>query len=340
MYDCIPARRLPASKTRPFGAMLRAAVLLCAATIVAPAPASAADYPSNPVHLIVPFAPGGAVDGIGRLTAQALAKELGQQVVVENKPGAGGVIGITAAAHAAPDGYTVLMGNIALASAPALYDKLTFNPAKDFAGIATIGKGPYVLVVPAKFPAHTLKQLIQLAKEHPGKYNFASAGTGSAIHLAGELFKSMAQINIVHVPFKGAGPAATALLGGQVQMMFGSLMEMMPLIQSGKVRALGVSSLQRTKYAPKIPTIAESGLPGFEVTGWYGLFVPAATPPAIVAKLSSAANRALKASFLQEQLPHYKLDPVGGTPAQTDKFLGSEIAKWTKVVHDAHIKAN
>lgn len=311
---------------------------LCA-SMLALSPAQAA-FPDNPLHLVVPFAPGGAVDGIGRLTARALSKELGQQVIVENKPGAGGVIGIGSVAHAAADGYTILMGNIALASAPALYEKLAFDPAKDFAGAAIIGKGPYVLVVPSSFPAHSVKELIALAKAHPGKYNFGSAGTGSAIHLAGELFKSMAKIDIVHVPFKGAGPAATALLGGQVQMMFGSLMEMIPLIQSGKVRALGVTSLQRTKYAPNVPTIAESGLPGYEVTGWYGLFVPSATPPAIVSKLNDAADKALKSSFLEKQLPHYKLDAVGGSPRQTNQFLKSEIAKWTKVIHDAHIKAN
>ena len=261
-----------------------------------------AGYPENPVRLIVPFAPGGAVDGVARLTAEGVSKELGQQIVVENRPGAGGVIGIGAVAHAKPDGYTMLMGNIALTSAPALYNNLPFDPIKDFSGVVIIGRSPYVLVVSPNFPAHSVKELIALAKASPGKYNFASAGTGSAIHLAGELFKSTAKINSVHIPFNGAGPAGMALLGGQVQIMFGSLMEMMPMIQSGKVHALAVTSSQRTDFAPNLPTVEESGLPGYEVMGWYGLFVPAHTPADVVAKIHDSAIKALQSPAMKKQL--------------------------------------
>ncbi|HTK01471.1 MAG TPA: tripartite tricarboxylate transporter substrate binding protein [Bordetella sp.] len=330
---------IPMSGRRlPFARVLAASVF--AASCALAATPAAAKYPDNPVRLIVPFAPGGAVDGVGRLTAENLSKQLGEQVVVENRPGAGGVIGIGTVARADPDGYTLLMGNIALTSAPALYTKLTFDPDKDFKGVIVVGSAPYVLAVAPDFPARSVKELIELAKTHPGKYDFSSAGTGSAIHLAGELFKSMARIEIVHVPFKGAGPAAAALLGGQVQMMFGSLGEMMPLIESGKVRALGVTSAKRDSYVPDIPTIQEAGVPGFEVTGWYGLFVPAKTPAAVIATLHDASIKALKTAEMQQQLKNYKLHAVGGSPADADKQLKTETAEWARVVRDAHIQAN
>jgi tripartite-type tricarboxylate transporter receptor subunit TctC len=313
--------------------------LFAACCALAAAPASAG-YPENPIRLVVPFAPGGAVDGVGRFTAENLGKQLGDQVVVENRPGAGGVIGIGTVARADPDGYTLLMGNIALTSAPALYKKLTFDPVKDFKGVIVVGSAPYVLAVAPGFPAHSVKELIELAKAHPGKYDFSSAGTGSAIHLAGEMFKSMAHIDIVHVPFKGAGPAATALLGGQVQMMFGSLGEMMPLIQAGKVRALGVTSAKRDSYVPDIPTIQESGVPGFEVTGWYGVFVPARTPADVISTLHDAAVKALATPDMQQQLKNYKLHAVGGSAADADAQLKKETAEWAQVVRDAHIQAN
>jgi tripartite-type tricarboxylate transporter receptor subunit TctC len=299
-----------------------------------------AGYPENPIRLIVPFAPGGAVDGVGRLTAENLSRQLGAQVVVDNRPGAGGVIGIGTVARADPDGYTALMGNIALTSAPALYKKLPFDPVKDFAGVIIVGSAPYVLAVTPDFPAHSVKELIDLAKAHPGKYNFSSAGTGSAIHLAGEMFKSMAHVDIIHVPFKGAGPAASALLGGQVQMMFGSLGEMMPLIQAGKVRALGVTSSRRDSYVPDLPTIQEAGVPGFEVTGWYGLFVPARTPASVIAILHDATAKALQTPQMQQQLNGYKLHAVGGSAADADQQLKTETTEWAQVVRDANIQAN
>jgi tripartite-type tricarboxylate transporter receptor subunit TctC len=322
----------------PFARAIAATLIAACATLAA-TPASA-KYPENPVRLIVPFAPGGAVDGVGRLTAESLSRQLGEQIVVENRPGAGGVIGISSAARADPDGYTLLMGNIALTSAPALHSKLTFDPVKDFKGVIVIGSAPYVLAVAPDFPAHSVKELIELAKAHPRKYDFSSAGTGSAIHLAGEMFKSMAHIDIVHVPYKGAGPAAAALLGGQVQMMFGSLGEMMPLIQSGKVRALGVTSAKRDSFVPDIPTLQESGVAGFEVTGWYGVFAPAQTPDSVISTLHDAAAKALATPEMQKHLTNYKLHAVGGSAADANRQLKEETAEWAKVIRDAHIQAN
>jgi tripartite-type tricarboxylate transporter receptor subunit TctC len=333
MFDIsMSGRRLPFARVM--------AVSLFAACFALTAGPAAAKYPENPIRLIVPFAPGGAVDGVGRLTAENLSKQLGDQVIVDNRPGAGGVIGIGTVSRSDPDGYTLLMGNIALTSAPALYKKLPFDPAKDFKGVIVVGSAPYVLAVNPDFPAHSVKELIDLAKANPGKYDFSSAGTGSAIHLAGEMFKSMAHIDVVHVPYKGAGPAASALLSGEVQMMFGSLGEMMPLIQAGKIRALGVTSAKRDSYVPDIPTIQEAGVPGFEVTGWYGVFVPAKTPAAVISTLHDAAVEALKTPEMQQQLTSYKLHAVGGSPADADAQLQKETAEWAQVVSDAHIKGN
>jgi tripartite-type tricarboxylate transporter receptor subunit TctC len=313
------------------------AALCCAGPGVAPA---AAAYPDRPVHFIVPFSPGGATDGVARLVADGIAKNLGQQVVVENKPGAGAVVGISAAAKAAPDGYTMLLGNIALASAPALHKHLSFDPLKDFVGAVILARAPYVLVVTPQFPAHSVKELIALANAHPGRYNFASAGVGSSIHLAGELFKHDAKIDIVHIPYKGAGPAATALLGGRVPMMFGSLLQMTPLIKAGKVRALAITSAQRSSFLPDVPTLQEAGVAGYEVMGWYGIFLPKGTPAAIVARLNSAADQVLQSPQMKTKLQHYKLEAVGGTPADADKLLQDETAKWAEVIRSAHISAN
>jgi tripartite-type tricarboxylate transporter receptor subunit TctC len=299
-----------------------------------------AAYPENPVRFIVPFAPGGAADGVSRLIGGGLGAQLGQPLVVDNRAGAGGVVGITAVAHAAPDGYTLLMGSVTMASAPMLYKKLAFDPIKDFAPVIIVGRSPYVLVVAPDFPAKTLREFIALAKAHPGKYNFGSAGTGSSIHLAGELFKSTAHIDIVHVPYKGAGLATTALLAGQVQFMFGSLMEMTPLIQAGKLRALAVTSDTRTAYAPDVPTMKEAGLPGYEITGWYGLFVPAGTPAPVVARLHDAAASALASPEMKTQMRQYKLDPAGGSAADAGRLLRDEVARWAEVIKAAHIEAN
>ncbi|MES2185219.1 MAG: tripartite tricarboxylate transporter substrate binding protein [Pseudomonadota bacterium] len=315
---------------------LRAGALAALAALAMGASLAHADFPDHAVRLVVPFTPGGAVDGAARPTAVEMGKTLGQPLVIDNRPGSGGTIGIQAVAHAAPDGYTLLLGNIALASAPALYPASGINP-KDFAPVALIGKTPYILAVKQDFAAKSVAELVALAKANPGKYNYASAGAGSAIHMAGEMFKSKAGIDVVHIPYKGAAPAMAALLAGDVEMVFGSLMEMKPMIQAGKVRALGVTSSTRSALVPTIPTLAESGVPGYAVTGWYGLYAPVKTPPAVLQKLQTAAVAALHSEAMRQQLARYEMEPAGGGPKEAAEMLDSEVERWTAVIRQAHI---
>jgi len=298
-----------------------------------------AQFPEHPLRLVVPFAPGGAVDGAARPTSIELTKALGQSVVVDNHPGAGGTIGIQYAAHAAPDGYTLLLGNIALASAPALYPDAGVNP-KDFAPVALIGTTPYVLLVRADSPMKTVSDLIGNAKAHPGKMNYSSAGTGSAIHLTGELFKSKAGISVVHVPYKGAAPALTALLGGDVDMMFSSAMEAAPMVKAGKVRALAVTSAKRSAQLPDIPTLDESGIKGSNVTGWYGVYVNAAVPAGVLKTLQAKAMIGLRSDSMRKQLAKYGLEPATGDAGEAQAMLTGETQRWTDVIHSADIHAN
>jgi tripartite-type tricarboxylate transporter receptor subunit TctC len=321
---------------RPF---VRSALLALVCSTMAIASNARAEYPDHALRLIVPFAPGGAVDGAARPAALELGKALGQSVVVENRPGAGGTIGIQAAAHAAPDGYTLLLGNIALASAPALYPQSDVNP-KDFAPVALIGTTPYVLLVRADSPVKSLNELIESAKAHPGKLNYSSAGTGSAIHLAGELFKTRAGVDIVHVPYKGAGPAMTALLGGEVEMMFSSTMEAAPMLKAGKIRALAVTSAARSSQFPNVPTLAEAGLAGYEVTGWYGVYVSATVPPDVLKKLQAKAMTGLRSDDMRKQLANYGLEPARGDAAEAQKMLSTETDRWSDVIRKADIRAN
>ncbi|WP_454691873.1 Bug family tripartite tricarboxylate transporter substrate binding protein [Achromobacter aloeverae] len=327
------------SRARRVAASVLSFLLACAALLgVTAAPAQAA-FPDHALRLIVPFAPGGAVDGAARPAALELGKALGQSVVVDNRPGAGGTIGIQAAAHAAPDGYTLLLGNIALASAPALYPQSGIDP-KDFAPIALVGTTPYVLVVRADSPIKSVGELIAKAKAHPGKMNYSSAGTGSAIHLAGELFKSKAGVDIVHVPYKGASPALTALLGGEVDMMFSSAMEAAPMLSSGKLRALAVTSAERTSQFPDVPTLTEAGLKGYQVTGWYGVYVQAGVPADVLKTLQQKAQEGMRSDDMRKQLANYGLEAAKGDAAEARKMLDDETARWSEVIRNAHIKAN
>jgi tripartite-type tricarboxylate transporter receptor subunit TctC len=303
------------------------------------ATAARAEFPDHALRLVVPFAPGGAVDGAARPASIELSKALGQSVVVDNHPGAGGTIGIQYAAHAAPDGYTLLLGNIALASAPALYPAAGVNP-KDFAPIALIGTTPYILLVRADSPMKTVADLIGNARAHPGKMNYSSAGTGSAIHLAGELFKSKAGISVVHVPYKGAAPALTALLSSDVDMMFSSAMEAAPMVKAGKVRALAVTSAKRSTQLPDIPTLAEAGINGSDVTGWYGAYVNAAVPADVLKTLQAKALAGLRSDAMRKQLANYGLEPATGDAAEAQTMLTGETQRWTDVIHSADIHAN
>jgi tripartite-type tricarboxylate transporter receptor subunit TctC len=309
-----------------------------AAAALAPRLARAA-YPERPVRLIVPFPPGGAVDAVGRLLGNALVSHLGQPVVIEDRGGAGGIVGMEAAAHAAPDGYTMMVSHSGFAAMPGLYRKLPFDPIKDFEGVITAVSGIYVLVVNPELPFKSVAELIGYAKANPGKLTYASAGIGSTVHLASEFFKRSADVDILHVPYKGTGPAITDLIGGQVQMMFGPVVNTLPLAQAGKLRALAVTSAKRSALAPDLPSVAESGLPGFEVVGWYGLAVPVGTPKPAVARLNAETNSALKSAELIEQFRLQGYEPMGGTPEQATAWIRTEVERWTKVIREAGIEA-
>ncbi|MBX3665373.1 MAG: tripartite tricarboxylate transporter substrate binding protein [Burkholderiales bacterium] len=317
---------------------------LCAlapAFAVAPAQAAAGDdYPSRPVRLLVPNPPGGGSDAVARILAQKLGERMNQQFVVDNRAGGGGIIANETVARANPDGYTLLLAFIGpVAISPAL-TKVPYDSVKDFAPVALVAGGQYMLVLHPSVPAKSLKDFVAHAKANPGKVNYASAGNGSPLHLAAELFKSRAGVDMVHVPYKGGGPATTAILSGEVQAVFGSLTSVVPQVKAGKLTPIGVTGAKRSQLAPEYPTIAELGYPGFEMTSWYGILLPARTPQAIVGKLNAAVNEALKAKDATDALRRQGLDATGGTPAEFAAHIKSELAKWAKVVKDAGIKAD
>jgi tripartite-type tricarboxylate transporter receptor subunit TctC len=298
-----------------------------------------AAYPERPIRLIVPFVAGGAVDGVARLIGKALSTNIEQAIVIENRGGAGGIIGMDAVAHAAADGYTMLLSHSGFTAMPGLYDKLPFDPVKDFDGVVTAASGALMLAANPAAPFNSIADLIAYAKANPGKLTYGSAGVGSTVHLAAEFFKRMAGVDLLHVPYKGAAPATTDLLGGQIHLMFSPIINVLPFVRSGQLRALAVSSATRSTLAPDLPTVAESGLAGFEVVGWYGLALPAGTTKAVLAKLNAETNRALASSELVGQLRQQGLEPVGGTPEEASARIRSDVAHWTKIIHDAGIKA-
>ena len=309
------------------------------ATLVLAGPAQAQDYPTKPIRLVVPFAAGGATDVLARLVGERLTASLGQQVVVDNRPGAGGNIGSDIVAKAEPDGYTILMGAVGThAINPSLYPKMPYDPVKDFAPVTLVASVPNVLVVNPEVPANSVQELIDLAKAKPGELNFASSGNGTSIHLSGELFKAMTGTDIVHVPYKGSGPAVTDLLGGQVQMMFDNMPSSLPHVKAGKLRALGVTSAKRSPALPEVPTIAEAGVPGYDATSWFGILAPAGTPEPVVTRLQGAIVQALGEPEMRQRMADLGAEPVGDTPAEFGQFIAAEIAKWAKVVNDAGVK--
>jgi tripartite-type tricarboxylate transporter receptor subunit TctC len=302
------------------------------------APLSAQDYPSKPVRLIIPFPPGGSNDVVGRMIAQHLSDRLGQQVVVDNRGGAGGIIGTEAASKAAPDGYTLLVISIAHAVSPWLY-QLHYDPIKSFTPVAILASGPNVLVVHPSLPVHSVGELIALAKEKPGELNYASAGIGSFQHLSGELFKLIAGVDIVHVPYKGGGPAMTDVLGGHTRIMFSSLVQTTPFVLNGQLRALGTSGAKRNPALPDVPTIEEAGLPGYEATNWWGVVAPAGTPAAIVEKLHREIAAVQNLPQTKEQFATQGADIVQMTQAEFGTFIEKEINKWERVVKESGMKA-
>lgn len=300
--------------------------------------ALADDYPSRPIRLVVPFPPGGAVDPIARIIAQALGAPLGQPLVILNRGGAGGSLGADEVAKAQPDGYTLLLASSGMAHLPALYRKLPFDPVKDFDHIIVAADGFFVLAVNPSFPAHSVAELIAYAKANPGKVTYGSAGIGSVIHLAGELFKRAAGVDIIHVPYKGAGPAITDLVAGEIAMIFGPSVGIQPLAKAGKVRALAITSAKRSKIAPDLPSVAET-VPGFDIVGWYGLAAPAGIPKSEIAKLNSETNQVLRSADLVARLHELTYEPVGGTPDEASARMKADVARWTKIIKDVGIEA-
>ena len=314
------------------------ALLLALAAIPAAAQSPAA-YPTRAVRVVVPFPPGGGTDIISRTVAQRLHESWGQGVVVDNRPGANGIIGTDLVAKAKPDGYTlgVVIANHAIN--PSLYPKLPYDTQRDFTPVTLMAQYPYIITVHPSVPAKNVRELIALAKARPGQLSYASSGNGSGPHLGMELFKSMAKIDIVHVPYKGASPANTELLAGQEQVMFNNFLAAMPFITSKRLRVLAVTTLQRSKAMPELPTVAESGLPGFDVKSYYALLAPAGTPAAIVNKVQSDVAAALRVPAVNDRLTSEGAEPVGSTPAELGALLQAEIAKWAKVVKKAKVSA-
>jgi tripartite-type tricarboxylate transporter receptor subunit TctC len=308
------------------------ALIACALINGSALTARADPYPSKPIQLVVGYAAGGSTDVIARIVGQQLSEALGQPVVIENRPGAGATIASAQVARSAPDGYTIFMSTIANTINTSLYPKLPFDFATDFAPISLVATVPNVLVLNPAVPATTLKEFIALAKSKPGEINFASSGTGSSIHLSGELFNTVAQVRLVHVPYKGSAPAVTDLMGGQVQSMFDNLSSSLPYIKAGKLRALAVTSAHRSIAAPNIPTMAEAGLPGFEVTSWFALVAPAKTPRAIITRLNNEVRKILERSAINARLAELGVDAAPSTPEALAKWISSETAKWAGAV--------
>lgn len=312
--------------------LFAAAIAALAATLAPAGQVAAQDFPTRPVTLVIPFAAGGSTDLVGRLIAERMAAELGQPVVVENKGGAGGNLGAAQVAKASPDGYTILMGTVAThALNPALYKKMPYDPVTSFAPVSLLVVVPNVLVVNPEFPAKTTEELIALLKKDPGKYSYASSGNGTPLHLSGELFKSMADVDMQHIPYQGAGPALVDVLSGQVPIMFDNLPSSTSHIKSGKLRALGVTTAKRAPSFPDVPAIAEA-VPGYETYTWNAVFAPAGTPPEVVAKLNAAANKALADPKVQARLADFSAVSVGSTPEELGEHVKKEIAKWAPIV--------
>jgi tripartite-type tricarboxylate transporter receptor subunit TctC len=313
-----------------------ALIALAAVTNVA----TAQNYPAKPVRFIVPYAAGGGVDIVTRTLAQKLTELFGQSVVVENRPGGNTNIGSEAVARAAPDGYLLLMASPANAVNGSLFAKLPYDTLRDFEPVSLIGYGPLVLVVHPSVPARSVQELLALCRARPGQLSYASGGNGSSQHLAGEMLKIVSKIDIVHVPYKGAAPALVDLIGGQIAFMFNNTLEVLPYVKAARLRALAVASAKRAAVLPEAPTFAESGLPGFEATVWWGVLAPAATPRDVVTRLNVEIVRALRSSDVKDRFTGLGAETVGSTPEQFEEFLKAEIAKWANVIRTSGIRAD
>jgi tripartite-type tricarboxylate transporter receptor subunit TctC len=326
------------------GIMKPVAILALCAMCAAPSQQAAAQtgagYPSRPIRLILPASPGGPVDVIGRTMSAGLADALGQQIVIDNRAGAGGIIGAEIVANANPDGYTLMFSHSGpLAIEAALHAKLSYSPVKDFAPVSLVAASPYVLIVTPNSPAKSVKELVALARSRPGKIHFASGGIGTGLHMSGELLNQAAGIKMVHVPYKGAGPGMTALMGGEVDTMFNGVSSALPHVKAGRLRALAISTARRSSLLPDLPTVAESGFK-YETSGWYGLVAPARTPRQVTARLQGQLVKALSTPEMKERLASQGIDGIASTPEELAQHLRVELDKWTAVVKAAGLKAN
>ena len=312
-------------------------IVIFAFGILAAGLAPAQQYPSKPVRIVVPFAPGGGSDFIGRFIAQKLSERLGQQFIVDNRPGAGGNLGAELALKSTPDGYTLLLIAGSYTVNPSLY-KLAFDSGNDISPIIQLSQGPFVVAVHPTVQAKTLKEFMELAKKQPDKFSYASAGQGSITHLASELFLDMGGLKVVHVPYKGTGPALNDSIAGNVQLIFGSVSTTLQHIKSGRLRGLAVTTSKRISAMPELPTVAESGVPGYDVILWHGLVGPKGMPKAVVDRLNSEAAQILKSKAMEDLLAADGVTPAGGTPEQFQALIKSDIERWRKVVERAHIK--
>ena len=320
---------------RLFAAVGAALMACCSCAVFAQA------YPVKPIRFIVPFAPGGSTDIVARVLAQKMSESMGQQVLVDNRPGAGGAIGAEIVAKSPPDGYTMITAVTGImAINQFLYRSLPYNPEKDFAPVTQVGSLPLILVVHPSIPAKTVKELIAFAKARPGQLNYGSSGVGSATHMTTELFKTMAGVDIVHIPYKGSGQVMGDIIGGQLALIFDQIVSSLPHVNAGKLRALAITSAKRFPTLPQLPTVAESGVPGYESISWAGVAVPAGTPKEIVARLNSEIVKIVRAPDIRERFLRDGIEPVGSTPEQFDAHIKSERAKWAKVVKDSGARAD
>ena len=316
----------------------RCASLAIAGSLIAAA--GAADYPTKPIRMLVAFAPGGGTDIIGRIAAQGISENLGQSVVVDNRPGAGGNIGTEMVAKAPPDGYTlVTAGTGTHAINPSLYAKIPYDAVRDFVPVCLVAETPYLMVVPVTVPARTVREFIDLAKASPGKLNMASSGAGGMPHLSGELFKIMTGVQLAHIPYKGTGAVFPDLIAGRMHVTFGDIVATYPYAKADRLRALGITSPKRAAQLPEIPTIAESGVPGYDAVGWFAVFAPANTPADVVAKLNAAIVKFVRKPELQDRLAALGAEIVASTPAELARIQRNDIARWAKVVKESGAKA-
>lgn len=313
---------------------------LALALAISPAAAGAQDYPSRTVRMIVPFSPGGGTDLIARMLAQKLTESLGATFIVENRPGAGGVVGTAIVAKSPPDGYTLVVVSSSHGINPSVQKSMPYDTLRDLASVSLLMSGPALLVTHPSVPATTVKELIALARAKPGALAFGSAGIGTPPHLGGELFKLMAKVDMTHVPYKGNASAFIDVMSGEISVMFPNIVSGLPHVRRGRMRGMAVSGKQRSKIAPEIPTVSESGLPGYEMGSWFGLVAPAGTPPAVMDRLQQATTRALRLPDVASQLSAQGAEPIGSTPEEFRAFLAAEIARWGKVIKAANMKLN